>query len=364
MAPVVLIVLAPNVHVVEQRLVSTVADLREVVEHAQGLVLAVLTRPRIARVEIEPDVGVELFGRDDLAVEVLTVPPEAGAHADRGGEGDGASIGRVAADESAQTAAPDAIGALENPPGEPLLFDERNELLFEEIQVLVALPSKTLLGVDRVGVLVVAVVGVPDPHKKDLPHAALGCQLVEGILHLPGSPECRLAVQEQVLTVVHDQNLVLLEGVVEVGGRIVEAHFARISKDLGGDACLVDDLVSGGVERREHLHDIFTAAEDLVLAKHPDGVIKKGLDADGDVFGAEQGSCPGVGRGVVEEDSLGPGEVAVVATQVDLPAAETSVGVVNCEGGVGGSHFFLDKQGLADNCPQDQQQKALVNAHI
>jgi hypothetical protein len=96
----------PNVHVVEQRLIGTVADLREVVEHTQSLALAVLTEPRIARVEIEPDVGVKLFSRDDLAVEVLTVPPEAGAHRDRGGKGDGASIGCVAADESSQTAAP------------------------------------------------------------------------------------------------------------------------------------------------------------------------------------------------------------------------------------------------------------------
>jgi hypothetical protein len=212
---------------------------------------------------------------------------------------------------------PDAIGALEDPAGEPLLLDEGDKFLLEEVEVHVALAAKTLLGVDGVDVLVVAVVGVPDPHKENLQHAALGRHLVEGVLHLPSSPEGRLTVQEQVLTVVHDLNLVLLESVVEVGGRIVEAHFARISKDVGGDACLANDVVSGGVERREYLHDVLTAAEDLVLAEHPGGVIEKSLDGNGGVFGAEQGSCPGVGRAVVEKDSLDPGEVAVVATQVE-----------------------------------------------
>lgn len=164
--------------------------------------LTVLARTAVPGVQVEPHLRDHLFRGKDLGVEVLAVPPETRTHANTCLVDLGTSIHCIAADQTSQTAARDAIGSLGSAL-EPLVFNQRHQFLLEEVQVEVALASEFVFRVVGVGVLVVSIWSVPDPNHNDLPHAPCSHELGQSVLHVPGCPEGGLAVVEEVLAVVH-----------------------------------------------------------------------------------------------------------------------------------------------------------------
>jgi hypothetical protein len=89
--------------------------------------------------------------------------------------------------------------------------------------------AASLLGrIVRVRVLIYPLGGVVDADHHNLPHLLRHDQVVERVLALPRDARKRRRRIEQILPVVHDQCLVCLVGVFEVGGRQVDDEVAVV----------------------------------------------------------------------------------------------------------------------------------------
>ena len=96
----------------------------------------------------------------------------------------------------------------------------------------------------------------------------------------PCSSEGRLTFIEQVLTIVHKQNFVFLEGIVEIRWGIVNAAFSRISQNLRSNVALFDDFVYGWAETWVYFHYPLTTRKDFIITEHPRGVIEQQFDTN------------------------------------------------------------------------------------
>ena len=102
------------VQVVEQILVRLVAYFTQMLVHFHRLVFAVLAGSAISGIQIKSHSLQQLLSRQNLTIEILTIPPETRTHADCCGEQFGSCIGSVATDKSSQTAAGNAIVPLDS----------------------------------------------------------------------------------------------------------------------------------------------------------------------------------------------------------------------------------------------------------
>lgn len=333
LSPIGFAVLPSLIEVIEQSLVNLIAYLIQMLVNRHSLVFPILAAPTISRIDVDLQSWIQSLSREDLVVEVLAVPPETGTHADGLIVDSWSGVSRVATDQSSQTAASYSIRACHSV-GEPVIFNGRHQLQLNEIEVFIALASEFFSRIVRISVFVKPVICVPDAHNQYLSHLPFRNQRIHRVLDEPGSSKCRLGGVEQILTVVKNENFVFFEGVIEIGRRVIQTTLTAVPEYLRSNVGLVNDGVSLGFEAGIDINALCTSREDLVLTQHPSGVSKQQFDVNCYVFSAEHGRFPLIGGSLVHNDSLRPGEIAVVSADVDLLAAQIRTGVVSGEEGV------------------------------
>ena len=94
---------------------------------------------------------------------------------------------------------------------------------------------------------------------------------------------------------MQDNQLILLERVVVVGGRVVDAELPGVAQLRRVDGRCIQDRVLGGREGRVDL-DLTRpgCVENSVRTHHPLCVIEQGLHLYFRVLGAQHGGCPHV----------------------------------------------------------------------
>ena len=90
----------------------------------------------------------------------------------------------------------------------------------------------------------------------------------------PSGAKCGLTVVEQILAVVHQQNLVLFIRVVVVGRREVDAALSCVVQYFGRDVGFVNYFVSSRIEARVNLDAFRSSFEYIVAAEHPTAIVE------------------------------------------------------------------------------------------
>ena len=135
--------LPSSVQVVEQGLIRLVAHFTQMLVNFHRLVFAVLAGPAISGIQIKPHSLQQLLPRQNLTIEILTIPPETRTHADCCGKQFGSCIGSVATDKSSQAASGNAIVPLDSS-FQPVALQKQDKLLFDKIQILITLASELI----------------------------------------------------------------------------------------------------------------------------------------------------------------------------------------------------------------------------
>jgi hypothetical protein len=160
------------IKVVEQTLIYLVSNLTKMLIYSQCLVFGVLAWSTISRIDIEMYSWVQFVCGEDFFIEVLAVPPKAGTHAYRFGEFGWSGVSGIAADKPAETAACDAVRSHDSI-FEPIILNDRYKFLLNEVQVFISFSTELVACIVGVGVLVVSIVCIPNPHNYDFAHFSL-----------------------------------------------------------------------------------------------------------------------------------------------------------------------------------------------